>query len=173
MKDVLKQRERTPHVILIGDFNISFTKLDSWPRLRSEEIHTLPRQLFIEEIMPGMGVVDVFRRMYGPVEAFSWFNRGEAPGKARVDYALVTEAAVPAVTKMRYMPEQIGESDHCPVVLDLDRRKLQGLPYADSAGPRDAAPAQQGDQGSRPVEPPPSERSRVDKGPSVFDLDDD
>jgi exonuclease III len=122
MEDVNRQRKnpQTPHIILIGDFNISLTKLDCHPRLRTEYPHNIARQQFIEEIMPGMGVVDVWREVHGPeAKGYSWFAVGKPfrSDAARVDYALVSEEAVRRVTSVEYLERMQGGSDHCPLLL--------------------------------------------------------
>lgn len=125
MADVNRQRGNpsTPHIILLGDFNISLTAADCFPRLRTEHPHALARREFIDEVMPGMAVVDIWRRMHGPLaRGYSWFAVGKPfrSDAARVDYALVSEEAVPRVTSVEYLETMQGGSDHCPFVLKYD-----------------------------------------------------
>jgi exodeoxyribonuclease-3 len=128
MQDVQRQKlnPRTPDVLLIGDFNISLTTLDCYPRLRTEYPHNIARAQFNDEIIPGMGVLDVYREKHGKVKAYSWFAVGKPYRSdcARVDFALATKAACDAVQKMEYLERSCGESDHCPMLLELDISKL-------------------------------------------------
>jgi exodeoxyribonuclease-3 len=128
MQDVQRQKlnPRTPDVLLIGDFNISLTALDCYPRLRTEYPHNIARAQFNDEIIPGMGVLDVYREKYGKVKAYSWFAVGKPYRSdcARVDFALATKVACDAVEKMEYLERSCGQSDHCPLLLTLDMSKL-------------------------------------------------
>ncbi|KAJ9103765.1 hypothetical protein QFC21_002227 [Naganishia friedmannii] len=122
MEDVTRQREnpRTPHIILIGDFNISLAPADCFPRLRTEYPHNLARQEFNEKIMQGMQVVDIWRKVHGPeARGYSWFAIGKPhrSDAARVDYALVSEDAVDRVKSIEYLEKDQGGSDHCPLIL--------------------------------------------------------
>ena len=49
-------------MVLIGDFNISLTKQDCLPRLRTEYPHSLARKEFNEKFIPGLKVVDILGR---------------------------------------------------------------------------------------------------------------
>lgn len=77
-------------------------------------------------VIPGMGVVDVFRAHHGPNEKqYSWFARSVPQGQdcARVDYALVdANWAATHVTSTKYLEDPVdrAHSDHAPVLLDLD-----------------------------------------------------
>ncbi|PCH41033.1 DNase I-like protein [Wolfiporia cocos MD-104 SS10] len=117
-------------LVLIGDFNISLTKRDCVPRLRTEYPHGLARKEFKEEFMPGLDVVDVYRAVHGNRQAFSWFAKGRPQGAdaARVDYALVERALVDRVVEMTYLEDNAerAHSDHAPVILSL--RDMHDLP---------------------------------------------
>lgn len=133
MEEVQKLQARTKNIILVGDFNISLTKLDCHPRLRTEYPHNVARKAMIEEIMPGMGVVDYFRHTYGDsARAYSWFSKNVKQGKnnysncARVDYALVHQNMLGSVSDMKYCEEEDERqhSDHGPFVLTLNIPQL-------------------------------------------------
>ncbi len=128
MQEVQRQRQRTSGkpCLLIGDFNISLKALDCHPRLRTEHPHDVARAHFKEKIIPGMGVADIYRQLHGNTKAYSWFAVGKPyrTDCARVDFALLSESAVPAVIRMEYMERDQGDSDHCPMVVELDRNEL-------------------------------------------------
>jgi exodeoxyribonuclease-3 len=114
-------------LVLIGDWNISRTKLDTVPRLRSEEPHAGARKLFNEHFIPALGVVDVFRELHPDERSFTWFNRLAAPGTldaARVDFALVSESVLDRVEDASIDPLEANRfgSDHAPIYVKLKSR---------------------------------------------------
>jgi exodeoxyribonuclease III len=107
-------------LVLIGDWNISRTALDTFPRLRTEEPHALARRLFDEEFIPGLRVVDVFRHLHPDSRRYTWFARGGSAGRldaARVDFALLSASLLPKVRSADILddePMRFG-SDHAPL----------------------------------------------------------
>ncbi|KAI9001023.1 Endonuclease/exonuclease/phosphatase [Trametes punicea] len=91
MEECRAMQRRGLRLVLIGDFNISLTKQDCYPRLRTEYPHGLARQEFREQFIPRLNVVDIFRELHPNKKAYSWFAKGKPQGKdcARVDYALL------------------------------------------------------------------------------------
>ena len=107
-------------LVLIGDWNISRTALDTFPRLRTEEPHALARRLFNEEFIPGLQVVDVFRHLHPDSRKYSWFARGGRPGRldaARVDFALLSATLLPRVRSADILDDEAMRfgSDHAPL----------------------------------------------------------
>jgi exodeoxyribonuclease-3 len=111
-------------LVLVGDWNVSRTALDTWPRLRSELPHSLARAMFNDTLMPALEVVDAFRELHPEQRAYTWFNRLARPGTldaARVDFALVSrnllanvaDASIEAEPTLRF------HSDHAPIRLRL------------------------------------------------------
>ena len=78
-------------LVMIGDWNISRGKIDSFPRLRTEEPHALARTQF-NELISALDVADVFRERNPELRKYSWFRHGVPQGRdaARVDFALVS-----------------------------------------------------------------------------------
>ncbi|KAI0763268.1 Endonuclease/exonuclease/phosphatase [Irpex lacteus] len=115
LKECQEMQKRGLKLVLIGDFNISLTKLDCYPRLRTEYHHALARKEFNEKFIPGANLVDIFRKIHGEKRAFSWFAKGKPQGTncARVDYALSAD--------IRYLEDPVdrAHSDHAPVLLAL------------------------------------------------------
>ncbi|HTL34832.1 MAG TPA: exodeoxyribonuclease III [Kofleriaceae bacterium] len=106
-------------VILAGDWNVSRTKLDTHPRLRTEEPHATARA----ELNAGLdahGLVDIWRHLHPDERGYSWFapwakHRLDA---ARVDYIVVSADLVPRVRDAAILPRHPW-SDHAPLSLDL------------------------------------------------------
>jgi exodeoxyribonuclease III len=111
-------------LVLLGDWNVSRSALDTWPRLRSEPAHVLARAMFNETLMPALDVVDVYRVLHPEQRAYSWFNRLAPPGTldaARVDFALISGALLAQVQRAAILddPTQRFHSDHAPVELTM------------------------------------------------------
>ncbi|WXB00358.1 exodeoxyribonuclease III [Pendulispora brunnea] len=109
-------------VILAGDWNVSPTKLDTYPRLRTEEPHVRARAA-LAELLARSGMVDIYRHLHPEERRYTWFNRRARPGRldaARVDYILVSEDLVPHVRSASILddPRDRGGSDHAPTVVD-------------------------------------------------------
>ena len=109
-------------LVLIGDFNVSRTLLDTFPRLRTELPHALARAMFNDTLMPALDVVDAFRELHPELRQYTWFNRLAPPGRldaARVDFALVSRALMPRIASASILDEPTlrFHSDHAPVEL--------------------------------------------------------
>lgn len=113
-------------VVIIGDFNVSRTKLDVHPRLRTEGPHALARKELNEIVIPTLDVVDVFRELHPRARAYTWFERrAAARGRldaARVDYALVSRPLAGRVTDATIDEEKANRfgTDHAPIAIELD-----------------------------------------------------
>lgn len=80
-------------LLLIGDWNISQARIDTTPRLRTEEPHATSRAHFQKNLVEALDVVDVFRALYPEAKAYSWFNlRARHLDAARVDFALLSRS---------------------------------------------------------------------------------
>jgi exodeoxyribonuclease-3 len=73
------------------------------------------------------GFVDTYRHLYPKKRQYSWWSyktRGRVDNRGwRIDYCLVSEESIDAVTDARIMDQVFG-SDHCPVEIDLDLTKM-------------------------------------------------
>lgn len=111
--------------VLMGDWNVSRSALDTWPRLRTELPHALARAMFNETLMPALDLVDAFRALHPEERAYTWFNRLVPAGAldaARVDFALVSRALMAKVQSARIFDEatQRFHSDHAPVEIRVE-----------------------------------------------------
>jgi exodeoxyribonuclease-3 len=109
-------------LVVIGDFNISRERIDAVPRLRTWGPHAVARAQLNDEIIPALGLVDVFRARHPTTRAYTWFNRwSKTLDAARVDYALVSRALAERVTaaEIGVPPQRNAISDHAPLWLRL------------------------------------------------------
>jgi exodeoxyribonuclease-3 len=105
-------------VVIAGDWNVSPTRLDVHPRLRTEEPHARARAE-LQERLRAEGFVDVWRALHPDERAYTWFNRrARALDAARVDYIVVSADLVPRVEAAAIL-DRLPCSDHAPVALEL------------------------------------------------------
>lgn len=126
MREATRRTERGLELILIGDWNISRTTQDTFPRLRTEEPHARARRHLNQELVPALDLVDAFRELHPSARRYTWFNRLAPPGTldaARVDYALISRSLLPRVldATIHDTPAERGRSDHAPLTLKLRR----------------------------------------------------
>lgn len=115
-------------LVLLGDWNVSRTKLDTEPRLRTEAPHAAARALFNDDFLPALEVADVFRELHPKTRKYTWFNRVAARygriDAARVDFALISKPLLDRVESADIAQEQALQhgSDHAPLSLTLGLR---------------------------------------------------
>jgi exodeoxyribonuclease-3 len=108
-------------VILAGDWNVSRSRLDTHPRLRTEEPHATARAELNRRIDAG-GFVDAWRERHRDERGYTWFNRrARGLDAARVDYILVSPDLASRIRAAEIL-ERHAWSDHAPVSLDLRSR---------------------------------------------------
>ena len=105
-------------VIMVGDWNVSRTAQDTYPRLRTEEPHAGARAE-LNARMEAERFVDIWRELHADERAYTWFNkRARGLDAARVDYILVSEDLVPRI-KTAEILGRLPWSDHAPVTVEL------------------------------------------------------
>jgi exodeoxyribonuclease-3 len=110
-------------LVLAGDWNVSRSRIDTTPRLRTEEPHATARRRFNEEFIGGLELIDVFRDRHPDTRAYTWFNRrARRLDAARVDFILASHALASDVIDcgIEEAPEMRPGSDHAPVWIDLN-----------------------------------------------------
>jgi exodeoxyribonuclease-3 len=110
-------------LVLAGDWNVSRAKIDTTPRLRTEEPHATARRRFNDELMPKLDVVDVFREQHPDARAYTWFHPRARTrlDAARVDFVLASRALLPRLrTGIDADPDARPGSDHAPVWLRIE-----------------------------------------------------
>jgi exodeoxyribonuclease-3 len=113
-------RELRQHggVIMAGDWNVSRTALDTYPRLRTEEPHARARAE-LNARMISDGFADIWRERHAKERSYTWFNRrARGLDAARVDYILVSADIVPRVRAADIL-NRLPWSDHAPVQIEL------------------------------------------------------
>ena len=109
-------------LLLAGDWNVSRARIDTTPRLRTEEPHGTARRRFNEEFIGGLDLVDVFRERHPEARAYSWFNRrARGLDAALVDFILASRTLASDVIDcgIDEAPDARPGSDHAPVWAEL------------------------------------------------------
>jgi exodeoxyribonuclease-3 len=123
--DLGRELRRNGGVIVAGDWNVTRTAQDTYPRLRTEEPHAGARAELDARMSAG-GFVDIWRERNVEKRAYTWFNRrARGLDAARVDYILVSEDLVPRVRSADIL-DLLPTSDHAPVSVELARRTRSG-----------------------------------------------
>jgi exodeoxyribonuclease-3 len=105
-------------VVIAGDWNVSRTKLDTYPRLRTEGPHAQARAE-LNERLEATGFVDIWRHLHPEERGYTWFNpRARGLDAARVDYIVVSPDLVPRVNAAT-LHARHAWSDHVPISLEL------------------------------------------------------
>jgi exodeoxyribonuclease-3 len=118
-------RPHTRELIMLGDWNVSRSARDVYPRLRNQAPHAAARAMWNDEVIAALGLIDVFRELHPELRAYTWFSRQAARrgrlDAARVDYALVAQELRGRIVATGIEQEQalrLG-SDHAPLWLEL------------------------------------------------------
>lgn len=116
-----------PHLVLMGDFNITFDDADVWdPEGMREAIHCTTEERQHLQALIGLGLHDSVRLFPQPEKNYSWWDYREFAFRRnrglRIDHILISDALKPlaqacAVDKLPRKNER--PSDHAPVVLTL------------------------------------------------------
>lgn len=127
--DYLKGLDEKKPVIVCGDLNVAHQEIDlKNPKQNRTNAGFTDQEREKFGLLLEKGFADTFRRLYpDKEEAYSWwsyrFNARSRNAGWRIDYFLVSERLMPAVTDSVIRADITG-SDHCPVVLELDLDKL-------------------------------------------------
>jgi exodeoxyribonuclease-3 len=107
-------------VVIAGDWNVSRSAQDTYPRLRTESPHAQARAQLNAQITEE-GFVDIWRERHPATRAYTWFNRrSRGLDAARVDYVLVSADLVPRVRTAEIL-DPLPFSDHAPITVELAR----------------------------------------------------
>ena len=116
--DLGRELRRAGGVIMAGDWNVSRTAQDTYPRLRTEEPHARARAE-LNARMGDEGFVDIWRERHPEERGYTWFNpRARGLDAARVDYILVSDDIAPRVRAADIL-DLLPWSDHAPVRVEL------------------------------------------------------
>ena len=116
-------------LIVCGDVNTAHKEIDlARPKEHEKTSGFLPEEREWIDRYLSRGFVDAFRALHpDEAEQYTWWHyitnaRARNIGW-RIDYHLVSESLMPAVTDARILSDVMG-SDHCPILLELDETHL-------------------------------------------------
>lgn len=116
------------NVLLCGDFNVAPEELDVWsvPQWTGKLHFSKPERAAIDHVKK-WGFVDVFRKLNGDLQEFSWWNYREGAWQRnqglRIDHIWVSPPLAEKCTGCWIDKSPRGQekpSDHTPVVADFD-----------------------------------------------------
>jgi exodeoxyribonuclease-3 len=116
-------------LIVCGDVNTAHKEIDlARPKQNEKVSGFLPEEREWVDRYLSHGFVDAFRALHpDEPEQYTWWHyitnaRARNVGW-RIDYHLISENLMPAVTDANILSDVMG-SDHCPIVLELDEARL-------------------------------------------------
>jgi exodeoxyribonuclease-3 len=122
--DLGRELSRDGGVIIAGDWNVSRTARDTYPRLRTEGPHAQARTELNARIAAD-GFADIWRERHPEERKYTWFNRrARGLDAARVDFILVSGDLVPRVVDADIL-DLMPWSDHAPIRVELKSRSAR------------------------------------------------
>jgi exodeoxyribonuclease III len=122
----LKQLEQEKPVVLCGDLNVAHTDIDlarPKPNYNKSAGYTQVEIGGLDNLVAA-GFVDTFRYLHPDEVKYSWwsYRAGARQNNVgwRIDYFLVSQALSASIKEAAILNEVVG-SDHCPVLLNLDK----------------------------------------------------
>lgn len=118
-------------IIITGDFNTAHQEIDlANPKENQNTSGFMPEEREAVSEYLSKGFIDAYRRLHPETVKYTWWTyRFQARKRNigwRLDYFLMNEAVFSATNDVVIMDEVNG-SDHCPVILHLDAKKLTQL----------------------------------------------
>jgi exodeoxyribonuclease III len=132
LRDWLRTELKThPHLVLMGDFNITFDDIDVWdPVGMKDQICCTDEERYHLQALIALGLHDAHRMFGQPPKSYTWWdyrNNGFRRHRGmRIDHILVSNALKHQVTRcwIDKTPRQNERpSDHAPVVVELDLQR--------------------------------------------------
>jgi exodeoxyribonuclease-3 len=126
-RHLIELRASGREVVLCGDINIAHKEIDlrNWRSNRSNSGFLPEERAWLTRLFDEHGWVDVFRRIDGNPERYTWWsNRGQAWAKNvgwRLDYQIATPGLAAAARRAGIYTAQ-RFSDHAPVTIDYALR---------------------------------------------------
>ncbi|MGC9163066.1 MAG: exodeoxyribonuclease III [Thiomonas sp.] len=124
---VAAELQRTPKLVLLGDFNIAPEDRDVYdPVAWAGQIHCTPQERAHFQQLLDLGLIDAFRAFEQPPKSWTWWDyRNLAFRKnqgLRIDHILISAALRPALqscTIDKAPRKNERPSDHAPVIAEL------------------------------------------------------
>ncbi len=125
---IREELQTHPHLVLMGDYNITFDDLDVWDPIGLQDtIHCTEEERYHLRALIALGLHDSLRLFPQPAKSFSWWdyrNAGFTRNRGlRIDHILISNALKPLATacSIDKVPRKNDRpSDHAPVVLTLE-----------------------------------------------------
>jgi exodeoxyribonuclease III len=116
-------KEKLPHLLLCGDFNICHRAIDIHnPKSNANTSGFLPEEREWMESFLNTGFIDTFRHFNKDPHHYTWWSyRAGSRGKNlgwRIDYNLATKNLEQRLQKAMILPDAL-HSDHCPVLVEI------------------------------------------------------
>ncbi len=116
-----------PHLVLMGDFNITFDDADVWdPEGMRDQIHCTDEERYELNALVALGLHDAHRLFAQPAKSYSWWDYRDFGFRRnhglRIDHILVSGALKPRVSACwidKTPRKNERPSDHAPVVVEL------------------------------------------------------
>jgi len=124
---IKQELEQHPHLVLMGDYNITFDDADVWdPEGMRDQIHCTEEERYHLRALIALGLHDSHRLFAQPPKSYSWWDYRDAAFRRnrglRIDHILVSDALKPLVRACQIdkTPRKNERpSDHAPVVLEI------------------------------------------------------
>lgn len=121
---VRELKKERPQLVMSGDYNICHEAIDIHDPIRNATSSGfLPeeREWFTNFLKDGY--IDSFRNMVKEPDHYSWWSyraNARANNKGwRIDYHIITNNLLPKLKSVSILPD-VMQSDHCPVVIELE-----------------------------------------------------
>jgi exodeoxyribonuclease-3 len=128
-----EQRNKYPHMILCGDYNIAHKEIDIHnPSGNKKTSGFLPEERAWMDNFYSNGWVDTFREFHKESHRYSWWSQRFPSVRLqnkgwRIDYISVTEPLRPYL-KNADIYDDIKHSDHCPIYVEVDFERAGNNP---------------------------------------------
>ncbi len=123
MPHLVELKKSGRDIVVCGDWNIAHTEKDlkNWRGNKKNSGFLPEERAWLTSLLDEVGFVDVFRKLYPDLEAYTWWsNRGQAWANDvgwRIDYQITTPGfAVQAAKASIYKAQRF--SDHAPLIID-------------------------------------------------------
>ena len=121
--------EQHPHLVLMGDYNITFDDDDVWDPLgMRDQIHCTEEERYHLRALIALGLHDSYRLFAQEPKSYSWWDYREFAFRRnrglRIDHILVSDALKTQVQSCvidKAPRKNERPSDHTPVVVTLDQ----------------------------------------------------
>jgi exodeoxyribonuclease III len=121
---ILCLKKDFPNLIICGDFNICHQAVDIHnPKANANASGFLPAERQWMTDFLASGFVDGFRHFNAEPHHYTWWSYRAGARKKnlgwRIDYHLISQSVLPLLKRCVILKE-VGFSDHCPVLLEID-----------------------------------------------------